>query len=181
MKLHELHINDFKFFSEVEENSPLLKIDGNHLLIYGENGSGKSTIYWALYTLLESSLKKKDDDIRKYFKKTGDDSLVNIHSTGKNNSYIKAVLKDDDGNNPKTFRVSRKSRDLSIRGNADVVKSSMATDFINYRVLFQLHNLKHSKDNDLWLWFEEEVLPYVKKGAEPCLKELEVLKKGKLP
>jgi predicted ATPase len=57
--LHELHINDFKFFSEVETNSPLLKIDGNHLLIYGENGSRKSTIYWA-FTLLESSLKKND-------------------------------------------------------------------------------------------------------------------------
>lgn len=178
MKLHELHINDFKYFSEVEPASPLLKIGGNNLLIYGENGSGKSTIYWALYTLLESSLKKDDDDIRKYFKKIGDDSLVNIHSTGKNNSFIKVVLKDDDGNNPKTFRVSRKSSDLSIRNNADVVKSSMATDFINYRILFQLHNLKHSKDNDLWLWFEEEVLPYVKKGAEPCLKELEGLKKG---
>ncbi len=54
----------------------------------------------------------------------------------------------------------------------------MATDFINYRVLFQLHNLKHSKDNDLWQWFEEEVLPYVKRGAEPCLKELDELKKG---
>jgi energy-coupling factor transporter ATP-binding protein EcfA2 len=178
MKLYELHINDFKFFSKVEENSPLLKIDGKHLLIYGENGSGKSTIYWALYTLLEASLKKNDDDIRKYFKKIGDDSLVNIHSTGKNNTYIKAVLKDDAGNNPKTFRVSRKSRDLSIRGDADVVKSNMATDFINYRVLFQLHNLKHSKENDLWQWFEEEVLPYVKRGDEPCLNELEVLKKG---
>ncbi|RLD54271.1 MAG: hypothetical protein DRJ01_18250 [Bacteroidetes bacterium] len=178
MKLYELYINDFKFFSEIEANSPLLKIDGNHLLIYGENGSGKSTIYWALYTLLESSLKKSDNEIRKYFKKTGDDSLVNIHSTGKNNTYIKVILKDDDGNNPKTFRVSRKSRDLSIRGNADVVKSSMATDLINYRVLFQLHNLKHSKDNDLWKWFEEEVLPYVKRGDNPCLNELEKLKKG---
>ncbi len=101
MKLHELHINDFKFFSEVENDSPLLKIGGKHLLIYGENGSGKSTIYWALYTLLESSLKKKDIDIRKYFKKTGNDSLVNIHSTGRNNSYIKIVLKDENGQNPK--------------------------------------------------------------------------------
>ncbi|MBT3208881.1 MAG: AAA family ATPase [Bacteroidetes bacterium] len=179
MKLHELHINDFKFFSEVEPASPLLKIDGNHLLIYGENGSGKSTIYWALYTLLESSLKKDDDDIRKYFKKTGNDSLVNIHaSSARNNSFIKVVLKDDDGNNPKTFRISRKSRDLSIRNNVDVVKSSMATDFINYRVLFQLHNLKHSKDNDLWLWFEEEVLPYVKKRSFTLFKRIRRIKKG---
>ena len=60
MRIHELHINDFKFFSEVEPDSPLLKIDGKHMLIYGENGSGKSTIYWALYTLLESSLKKSE-------------------------------------------------------------------------------------------------------------------------
>ena len=176
MRIHELHINDFKFFSEAEPDSPLLKIDGKHLLIYGENGSGKSTIYWALYTLLESSLKKSDDDIRKYFKKTGNDSLVNIFATGRNDTHIKAVLKD--GSNTKTYRVSRKSRDLSIRGNAAVQESNMASDFINYRVLFQLHNLKHSKDNDLWNWFSEEVLPYVKIGNVPCLKTLEELQKG---
>lgn len=176
MKLHELHINNFKFFSEVEPDSPLLKIDGNHLLIYGENGSGKSTIYWALYTLLESSLKKSDDEVRKYFKKIGKDSLVNIFATGRNDTEIKAILKDN--GNSKTFRVSRKSRDMSIRGNRDVQESNMASDFINYRVLFQLHNLKHSKDNNLWVWFYEEVLPYVKIGNTPCLETFEKLKKG---
>ena len=176
MKLHELHISDFKFFQDVESDNPLLRINGNHLLIYGENGSGKSTIYWALYTLLESSLKKTDDDIRKYFKKTGDESLVNIFSSGRNDTHIKAVLKD--GASTKTYRVSRKSRDLSIRGSADVQESNMASDFINYRVLFQLHNLKHSKNNDLWLWFAEEVLPYVKIGNGPCLNLYEKLKAG---
>jgi len=176
MKLHELHIKNFKFFSEVETDSPLLKIDGNHLLVYGENGSGKSTIYWALYTLLESSIKKKDDDVRKYFKKTGNESLVNIFATGQNDTHIKAVLKDS--TNSKTFRVSRKSRDMSIRGNTDVQESNMASDFINYRVLFQLHNLKHSKDNDLWNWLYEEVLPYVKIGNTPCLETYENLANG---
>lgn len=176
MKLHELHINNFKFFSEVETDSPLLKIDGNHLLIYGENGSGKSTIYWALYTLLECSLKKSDDDVRKYFMKIGKDSLVNLFATGRNDTEIKAILKGT--GRPKTFRVSRKSRDMSIRSNRDVLESNMASDFINYRVLFQLHNLKHSKDNDLWLWFYEDLLPYVKIGNMPCLETFEKLKKG---
>jgi energy-coupling factor transporter ATP-binding protein EcfA2 len=176
MRIHELHINDFKFFSEVEPGSPLLKIDGKHLLIYGENGSGKSTIYWALYTLLESSLKKSDDEIRKYFKKTGNESLVNIFTPGRNDSHIKVVLKD--GVNTKTYRVSRKKRDLSIRSNTNVQESNMASDFINYRVLFQLHNLKHSRDNNLWQWFAEEVLVYVKIGSIPCLKTFEELQKG---
>jgi energy-coupling factor transporter ATP-binding protein EcfA2 len=177
MKLHELHINDFKFFSEVESDSPLLKIDGNHLLVYGENGSGKSTIYWSLYTLLECSFKNSDDDIRKYFKKTGDESLVNIHATGANNTYIKTILKNAAGNST-TYRVSRKSRDLSIRINTDIRESNMASDFINYRVLFQLHNSKHSNKNNLWNWFYEEVLPYVKKGSNPCLLEFEALING---
>jgi len=176
MKIHELHINDFKFFSEVEPDSPLLKINGKHLLIYGENGSGKSTIYWALYNLLESSLKKSDDEIRKYFKKSGNESLVNIFATRRNNTHIKAVLSD--GVNIKTYSVSQNVRDLSIRTNTEVQESSMASDFINYRVLFQLHNLKHSKDNDLWYWFAEEVLPYVKIGNQPCLNILDELKKG---
>ncbi|MDN5202513.1 AAA family ATPase [Fulvivirgaceae bacterium BMA10] len=177
MKLHELHINDFKFFPEVDPNSPLLKIKGNHVLIYGENGSGKSTIFWALYTLLECSLKDDDDQVRKYFKKTGKDSLVNIHAIGRNNSHIKAVLKDDNGTK-KVYKVSRKKRDLRIRGNSDVQESNMASDFINYRVLFQLHNLKHSKDNDLFHWFLEEVLPYVKRGSNPCLDEYNKLIQG---
>jgi hypothetical protein len=40
MRLHELHINNFKFFPKQDPNSPLLKIDGKNLLVYGENGSG---------------------------------------------------------------------------------------------------------------------------------------------
>lgn len=177
MKIDKLHINDFKFFSKVEPDSPLLSIDGNHLLVYGENGSGKSTIYWALYTLLESSFKTNDDEVRKYFRKTGDESLVNIHATGSSDSYIKVDLKDGLGNTNR-YKVSRKSGDLSIRTNTDVRESNMASDFINYRVLFQLHSLKHSKDNNLWQWFYEEVLPYVKKGSDPCLQEYKVIRQG---
>lgn len=177
MRINQLHINDFKFFSKVEPDSPLLSINGNHLLIYGENGSGKSTIYWALYTLLESSFKTNDDEIRKYFKKTGEESLVNIHATGSSDSYIKVELNDVAGNT-KSYKVSRKSGDLSIRTNSDVRESNMASDFINYRVLFQLHNLKHSKDKNLWQWFYEEVLPYVKKGSNPCLQDYISIMKG---
>ena len=177
MRIHELHINNFKFFSEVEPNSPLLKIDGNHLLIYGENGSGKSTIYWALYTLLESSIKEKDKDVRKYFHRRTKDNLVNIFAPNPHNAEIKVVLKDTAGNS-KTFNISNDTQHINSRKNTEVQESNMASDFINYRVLFQLHNLKHSKDNDLWNWFYEEVLPYVKIGNTPCLETYKKLAKG---
>lgn len=175
MSLQELHIGNFKFFRDVDPSSPLLKINGRNLLIYGENGSGKSAIYWALYTLLESSIKKSDAEIEKYFDKRKRESLVNIYAQSGGDTYIKAVIKDEQ-ESKKSYRVSKS--DLDVRGDSDLQESNMASDFINYRVLFQLHNLKHSKENDLFPWFEEEVLPYVKRGSEPCLNEFEDLKNG---
>lgn len=162
MRLHELHINNFKFFPKQDPNSPLLKIDGKNLLIYGENGSGKSTIYWALYTLLESAFKKNEFEVEKYFKKNGDFGLVNIHATKTSPPYIKAILKDNNGNNPKEYEVNpnlhqivANMRDSSIR------ESGMASDFLNYRVIFRLHHIKHSKENNLFGWFEDEIFPYL--------------------
>ena len=175
MSLQELHIQNFKFFREVEQDSPLLKINGRHLLVYGENGSGKSTIYWALYTLLEASFKKRDIDIKKYFYKNREHSLVNIHTPSGQNALLKAVVEDSQRNNV-DYKVSR--TDLDIKGDSDVMESNMASDFINYRMLFQLHNRKHSKSVDLFPWFYEEVLPYVRKDATPCLEEFEELKNG---
>ena len=34
--------------------------EGSNLLMYGENGSGKSSIYYALYSLLQSQCKDKN-------------------------------------------------------------------------------------------------------------------------
>ena len=58
-RIDKLEIKNFNFFDEAEA----LNFDGKNILLYGENGSGKSTIYWALYTLLQSS---KKDDAKKY-------------------------------------------------------------------------------------------------------------------
>lgn len=44
MKITELILHNFKFFTETENT---LKIDTKNVLIWGENGSGKSSIYWA--------------------------------------------------------------------------------------------------------------------------------------
>ncbi|PIZ11365.1 MAG: hypothetical protein COY55_04835, partial [Flavobacteriaceae bacterium CG_4_10_14_0_8_um_filter_31_99] len=73
-RIKEVHINNFKFFPATEP----IKIDGKNILLYGENGSGKSSFYWALYTLLESSQKSDAAQIQKYFNKLNPQSLVNI-------------------------------------------------------------------------------------------------------
>lgn len=162
MRLHELHIQNFKFFPKYDPKSPLLKIGGKNLLIYGENGSGKSTIYWAIYTLLESAFKVNEFDVEKYFQKGGEFGLVNIHATKSKTPYIKMVMKDNDGKNPKEYELNPNLHQIVANMKAsDIRETGMASDFINYRVLFRLHHVKHSKDNDLFGWFDDEIFPYI--------------------
>ena len=61
-KIKSLTLRNFKFFYGTETDYPKNKIEleENNLLLYGENGSGKSTVYWALYTFLQSCLKADD-------------------------------------------------------------------------------------------------------------------------
>lgn len=161
MRLHELHINNFKFFPKQNPKSPLLKIDGKNILVYGENGSGKSTIYWSIYTLLESAFKPKNIDISKYFEKGGEHGLINIHALKKHNAHIKAVLKETGQPDVSYYLDGETATIESVRANSAIRESGMASDFINYRVLFRLHNLKHSKENNLFGWFEDEIFPYL--------------------
>lgn len=53
-KIDELTLENFKFFRGLET----LKFNSKNILVYGENGSGKSSLYWALYTFMQSSLKE---------------------------------------------------------------------------------------------------------------------------
>lgn len=161
MRLHELHINNFKFFPKQDPNSPLLKIDGKNLLVYGENGSGKSTIYWSIYTLFESAFKINEFDVEKYFEKGTEFGLVNIHAKASQPAYIKMILKDNAGNPIQYFVDGNLHNIVANMRNSAIRESGMASDFINYRVIFRLHNLKHSKENNLFGWFEDEIFPYI--------------------
>lgn len=153
-RIKEVHINNFKFFPE----SKPIKIDGKNILLYGENGSGKSSIYWALYTLLESSQKSDSTQIQKYFNKQNLNSLVNIHATanadGVDNSFIKIVMNDDTD-----FEVSHQNTAINTSDQAK--ESLLASDFLNYRLLQRSHSVKHTEEIDLFPLFEDAVLGYV--------------------
>ena len=61
-KIKSLQLNNFKFF---RQSDPIL-LDSKHLLLYGENGSGKSSVFWGLYTLLEAAY-KQPNEVKSYF------------------------------------------------------------------------------------------------------------------
>lgn len=153
-RIKKVHINNFKFFPESEP----IKIDGKNILLYGENGSGKSSFYWALYTLLECSQKTDTSQIQKYFNKLNPESLVNIHATtdadGVDNSFIKIVLNDETD-----FEVSHQNTAINTSDQAK--ESLLASDFLNYRLLQRSHSVKHTEEIDLFSMFEDAVFGYV--------------------
>jgi len=165
--IDEIEISNFKFFPAIDAKNKPIKVDGKHLLIYGENGSGKSSIFWALYTLLECA-NKNDSEIQKYFEYDGKEGLLNIHATQlpapndkkTENSYIKLKLKNSTNSN---YKVSYD--EVAINLNKEAPISNFASDFINYRALYSAFNFAHSEEVDLYHHFKYTVFPYVKLGA----------------
>jgi AAA15 family ATPase/GTPase len=152
-----IYIQNFKFFSKPEK----VELDGNHLLLYGENGSGKSSLYWALYTLLECANKQDENEIKKYFNPdpANTQKLTNIFLVLGNPDWVDSEIKFElmDGT---SLNVS--FANTVVNGNVDAKNANYATEFLNYKMLFRLHNFAHSDNIDLFPYFEREVLPYVK-------------------
>lgn len=159
-KINDIKISNFKFFSQDET----IYLGGKHLLLYGENGSGKSSIYWGLYTLLEASF-KDSSETEKYFLPLdkNEESLVNIYaplikdeSSKKEHydSYIKVI---DDKSNSLVLSLL----DCGICGNTNAQESRKASDFINYQSIFKFQDFKNSETPNLYDIFVYSILPYV--------------------
>ena len=88
-KINKMVIENFKFFLTPFTLEP----KGKHVLMYGENGSGKSSIYWAAYTHFQSCL-KQPADAQKYFDRNHPDSLVNLYDTANRRSGIEIEFID---------------------------------------------------------------------------------------
>lgn len=127
MKIEKIHISDFKFF----DTNRTIDVGKKHLLIYGENGSGKSSIYWALYTLLDSAIKDNRAQIEKYFNKRDKDVLLNVYARNNRNAKIQIELENGDiyEVNPTTFDILENN---AINTKAQAI--NLASDFINYRM-----------------------------------------------
>lgn len=168
--IDEVAISNFKFYPAIDADNKPIKIDGKHLLVYGENGSGKSSFYWALYTLLECANKPNDAEIQKYFEYDGEQSLLNINATQQatpnahkgENSFIKFTIKDDA---TQDYLISYD--DVAIRSKQAAQISNYASDFINYRTLYNAFNYAHSEEINLYHHFRYTVFPYVK-FDDPC-------------
>jgi len=56
MKIKSIEINNYKAFL----GNHIINVSGKNVFIYGENGSGKSSLYYALKDFFQSSVENID-------------------------------------------------------------------------------------------------------------------------
>jgi hypothetical protein len=153
-RLERIEVRSFKAFKHLD-----FKLDGRHLLAYGGNGAGKSSLYWTLYTFLQSAA-KDTPNVAKYFDDSGPQSLLNVHATPAERATAAVVvsIKDDNHTTASVYSLSNEQHDT--KANPDVLKASLASDFITYRVLSSFYQFRNSQAIDLWPVFEQEILPF---------------------
>ena len=155
-RLDHISITNFKAFREFS-----LKLEGRHLLVYGANGAGKSSLYWALYTFLQSAGKKPFGSIGKYFDPANPQHLLNLHeqkTAAPKPGEIALTLRDVRTDNDFIYRISQVSHDTF--NQPAILKGDLASDFITYRFFFGFSDFRNSQKLDLWPLFEREILPF---------------------
>ena len=149
--ISKITIDGFKAFP----NSFTLDLeDGKNLLMYGENGSGKSSIYYALHSLLQSQCKDKSAI---YFDINHPESILN-HTTKKLDAKVEIK-----------FCGSDVAYSISVRGYQESVAQTISPlkdlngqcVFINHKFLFNVFSFRNSQYIDLFPVFIKDILPFV--------------------
>lgn len=163
-KIKSITLRNFKFFygTELDQPQNKLVLDGNHLLLYGENGSGKSSLYWALYTFLQSAIKSDQDQIEKYFDPNNPQNLRNRFADDDHESGIEIEFQSPAGETTKRLRRRRdRTYELNCFRNSDVRKVLEGSDFINYKFLSKIYDFRNSESIDLFPLFERDILMFI--------------------
>ena len=155
-KIESLKVQNFKFFNEVFT----LPVNCKNVLLYGENGSGKSSIYWSFYTIFQACLKTNLADAQKYFSYGNSQNLRNRYSNAADYSGIKITFKN--GGTGLSFEDSSTIVAVSDPLHADFMKLSMASsDFMNYKFLSSIFDFSNSEENDIFKVLVKEVFPFL--------------------
>lgn len=171
-RLYQIAITNFKAFRKFS-----LNLEGRHLLVYGDNGAGKSSLYWALYTFLQSA-RKPENSIAKYFDPAGPENLLNIHEQASaipKPGEIALTLREVATKIDTTYRISQ--GDHGTHNQPAILKGDLASDFITYRFFFGFSHFRNSEKFNVWPLFEKEILPFcVSTGGKVPLEAWRLIK-----
>jgi ABC-type dipeptide/oligopeptide/nickel transport system ATPase subunit len=153
-KIKQIKLKHFKFFyGEVT-----IDLERQNALIFGENGSGKSSLYWALYTFLQSVFKDTPQKVQKYFQHNHDENLRNRFAPDADDSYIKIVFEDD---HQSTTDKQISNSTVNTKTGTLIRQAVQGSELINYKLLSKIHDFKNPQQIDLFPIMDKEILPFI--------------------
>lgn len=149
--ISRITIDGFKAFP----NSFTLNLEGGkNLLMYGENGSGKSSIFYALHSILQSQCGKDKNNV--YFDINAPESLVNQY-TKKTDAKVEIQFEGSDV----SYKISHNGYDESVHQAISPLRDMNGKCvFINHKFLFNVFSFRNSQYIDLFPVFIKDILPF---------------------
>jgi len=151
VKIQAIEITNYKAFL----GKHTLKVRGKNVFIYGENGSGKSSLYYALKDLFQSSIEDIDFN-----------PLENIFTAEakRGSGKVKVTLKPDGGrrNSEKTYHAATVGHDHGEASDTLIRDANKLKSFLTYKHLLVIHHLKKGDTINLFHLLVNGVLRHFK-------------------
>ena len=154
MKIQKVKVKGYKAFHKDYS----FDIKGKNVFIYGENGSGKSSFYYALKDFFQSSLEEIDfTDLENVF----------LTQRQKGNGHIKVTFNPDkDGTNTdEEYHFKNASKNTYTPGDTSIRDAVKLKSFLTYKHLLGIHYIDKDEKIDLFNLLVEGVLKHFKSVA----------------
>src|SRR5690606_4736925 len=161
MKIKKVEIKDYKAFYGKNE----FNVDGKNIFIYGENGSGKSSFYYALKDFFQSSVETLNYD---------ETENIFLTKAKKGKGYIEVTFNSDSAGiaTDKKYTVKKSSKNTYAAGDTSIRDAIKLKSFLTYKHLLGIHYIKKDKEIDLFDLLVKGVLKHFKSVAITGNKEL---------
>ncbi len=139
MRIQTIEITNFKAFLGTHK----IHLGGKNIFIYGENGSGKSSLYYALKDFFQSSI--EDIDLNEL-------ENVFVSEKKKGKTTIRVVFKpNSQGQNKlQAYHFDTKKNDARATGDTSIRDGNKLKSFLTYKHLLAIHYLKKNETINLF-------------------------------
>ncbi|HRZ73324.1 MAG TPA: ATP-binding protein [Flavobacterium sp.] len=137
MRITEIKLNNYRAF--YGEHTISLDKDGKNLMVYGENGSGKSSLFTALQNFFLSSVQKV----------TVEENIF-VPSSKKNTASIQVTIKESAASTKTTnFELNCTNNQIISLDKTIIADANKIKGFFDYRSLLRTH-IEHENEVDLF-------------------------------
>ncbi|AJY69830.1 hypothetical protein RW64_09650 [Geobacter sulfurreducens] len=151
MKIDAIEITNYKAFLGTHS----FKVGGKNLFIYGENGSGKSSLYYALKDFFQVSIENIDlTEVENLFVPTGQEGKTAVKVTFKPNPAT--------GIGSKAYQWDSARIDSREAGDTSIRDGNKLKSFLTYKHLLAIHHLKKDEEINLFDLLVRGVLKHFK-------------------